>query len=129
MVRTALAQLQRWREQAEPLGVSVNISRYDVTQIDEVVNALQGVESDSVTFEIRRSVFDIDADANYLQLTRLSAAGARVTLDDVGLQDAPARALAATIDEIKIARRRLPQWNIRQQGRFQSLIDSRVATV
>src|SRR5687768_6743191 len=36
VLRAALAQRQRWREEAERLGVSVNLSRHDTTQIDEI---------------------------------------------------------------------------------------------
>src|SRR3989475_1229909 len=37
-------------------------------------------------------------------VTRLAAAGARIALDGVGAEDAPGRALASQLDEIKIAR-------------------------
>ena len=103
VIRAALDQRKRWREQAERLGVSVNLSRHDTRQIDDIVKVLHGVESDAITFEIRPADHAAQGDGRQ-QLVRLSAAGARVTLDDVTLQDAPARRLAASIDEIKIAR-------------------------
>jgi EAL domain-containing protein (putative c-di-GMP-specific phosphodiesterase class I) len=125
VIRAALDQRKRWREQAERLGVSVNLSRYDERQVDEIVKALQGVESEAVTFEIRAAPLNAAPDAGQPQLARLSAAGARVTLDDVTLQDAPSRALAATIDEIKIARSLVTRAAVESQARrdLQSLFE------
>jgi EAL domain-containing protein (putative c-di-GMP-specific phosphodiesterase class I) len=104
VLRVALEQRQRWRDEAERLAVSVNLSRHDTRQIDELLRAIHGIETDAVTFEIRSAeVNAVEADSN-ARLASLAAAGARITLDDVTLQDAPARALASSIDEIKIAR-------------------------
>jgi EAL domain-containing protein (putative c-di-GMP-specific phosphodiesterase class I) len=124
VIRAALDQRKHWREQTERLGVSVNLSRHDARQIDEIVNALHGVEPDAVTFEIRPAGHAALADGQ-LQLVRLSAAGVRVTLDDVTLQDAPARTLAASIDEIKIARSLVKRAVVEKDARrdLQSLVE------
>jgi EAL domain-containing protein (putative c-di-GMP-specific phosphodiesterase class I) len=102
VIRAAWAQQKAWRDQGEPLGVSVNLSRHDTTQIERIAASVRGVETGAVTFEIRPG--DLDAADLRLAALRLSAAGVDVALDDVGLEDAPSRALAATIDELKIAR-------------------------
>jgi EAL domain-containing protein (putative c-di-GMP-specific phosphodiesterase class I) len=102
VIRAAMAQRSAWHEQGERLGVSVNLSRHDVTHVDKVVAVLGGVETGAMTFEIRPG--DIDAADLRLAASRLAAGGVDVALDDVGLDDAPSRALAATIDELKIAR-------------------------
>lgn len=124
VIRAALDQRKQWRKQAERLGVSVNLSRHDAKQIDEIVKALNGVEPYAVTFEIRPDHHAALADGQQ-QLVRMSAVGARVTLDDVTLQDAPARTLAASIDEIKIARSLVKRAVLEKEARrdLQSLVE------
>ena len=100
----ALHQRLAWREEGEQLGVCVNLARHDLAQLEEIVSALRGVERGAVTFEIRAAdLKSLGIDAQ-LAPVRLAATGAGVTLDDVTPDDAPTRAVAATIDEIKIAR-------------------------
>jgi EAL domain-containing protein (putative c-di-GMP-specific phosphodiesterase class I) len=102
VIASAMAQRIRWREEGEHFGVSVNLSPHEVKQTEAVAAAVRGVESGALTFEIRLGDTD-EADVRTAAL-RLVAAGAHIALDDMGLQDAPGRSLAATIDEIKIAR-------------------------
>jgi EAL domain-containing protein (putative c-di-GMP-specific phosphodiesterase class I) len=125
VIRAALDQRRRWHEQAQRLGVSVNLSRYDMGQVDEIVKAIHRIESGALTFEIRSAdASAVDPDTQ-LRLARLAASGARVTLDDVTLQDAPARALAASIDEIKIARSLVKRALVEAQARkdLESLVE------
>jgi EAL domain-containing protein (putative c-di-GMP-specific phosphodiesterase class I) len=104
VINAALHQRLAWREEGEQLGVCVNLTRHDIAQLDEIVSALRGVERGAVTFELRAAdLKSLGIDAHLAPL-RLAATGAGVTLDDVTLDDAPTRAVAATIAEIKIAR-------------------------
>jgi EAL domain-containing protein (putative c-di-GMP-specific phosphodiesterase class I) len=102
VIRAAMAQRLVWREQGERLGVSVNLSRHDTTQVEKIAAAVRGLETGAMTFEIRPG--DVDPSDLQLAAARLAASGADIALDDVGLHDAPNRALAATIDELKISR-------------------------
>jgi len=56
-----------------------------------------------MTFELGLAIWE--ARISNLRRVRLSALGAEVALDDVGCKDAPSRALAGTIDEVKIISR------------------------
>jgi EAL domain-containing protein (putative c-di-GMP-specific phosphodiesterase class I) len=104
VINAALHQRLAWREEGEQLGVCVNLTRHDIVQVEEIVRAVQAVERGGLTFELRAAdLKSLGVDA-HLAPSRLAATGAGVTLDDVTLDDAPTRALAATIDEIKIAR-------------------------
>jgi EAL domain-containing protein (putative c-di-GMP-specific phosphodiesterase class I) len=102
VIREASAQRSAWRAHGESLGIAVNLSRADVTHVDGIVAAVRGMEAGALTFEIRPGDVD-DADLR-LAASRLSAAGVDIALDDVGPSDAPSRALAGTIDQLKIAR-------------------------
>jgi EAL domain-containing protein (putative c-di-GMP-specific phosphodiesterase class I) len=102
VIRAALDQVTNWNEEGERLGVSVNLSHHDITHIEKTVSAVRGTRTGAVTFELRPG--DLGSDDLRLAAVRLSAVGAEVALDDVGLQDAPSRALAGTIDEVKISR-------------------------
>jgi EAL domain-containing protein (putative c-di-GMP-specific phosphodiesterase class I) len=102
VIREAAAQRSVWRERGERLSVSVNLSRHDITQVDRILAAVRNLETGALTFEIRPG--DVDAADLRLAASQFSVAGVDVALDDVGLSDAPSRALAGAIDQLKIAR-------------------------
>ncbi|TMC75090.1 MAG: EAL domain-containing protein, partial [Chloroflexi bacterium] len=66
------------------------------------VASIAPLGSGAITFELSPETFMSAAARPAVR--RLAAAGARVALDGVGAQDPPGRALAAQLDEIKIAR-------------------------
>ena len=103
VINAALHQRLAWRAEGEHLGVCVNLTRHDIAQLGEIVSAVRGIERGAVTFEIRAADMSLGTDVQ-LAPVRLASTGAGVTLDDVTPDDAPTRAVAATIDEIKIAR-------------------------
>jgi len=126
VINAALHQRLAWREEGERLGVSVNLTRHDITQIEQIVHAMQGVERGAITFELRATdVNSLGIDAQ-LAPARLAATGAGITLDDVTLADAPTRTLAATIDEIKIARSLVTRaaGDLRARSDVRSLVES-----
>jgi EAL domain-containing protein (putative c-di-GMP-specific phosphodiesterase class I) len=104
VINAALHQRLGWRAEGEQLGVCVNLTRHDIAQVEQIIGAVQGVERHAITLELRAAdLKSLGVDAQ-LAPAKLAATGARVALDDVRPDDAPTRAVAATIDEIKIAR-------------------------
>jgi len=104
VIRAALRQRLQWYEHGERLGVSMNLTLPDVGQAEEILRAVHGVESGAVSFELRAADFGRGDNHAQVVSVRLAAAGPGITLDDVTLPDAPSRAVAAMVDEIKLAR-------------------------
>jgi len=102
VVRTAAAQWTEWRAQGPGLGIGINISGPELAQVDAFLEALAPFGSGTVTFEV--SPHTLASAGARDAVTRLAAAGARIALDGVGVADAPGRALAAQLDELKISR-------------------------
>ena len=102
VVRAAAAQWTEWRGLGSGLGIGINISAPELARVDEFLEALAPFGSGSVTFEVSPATF-ASATARPAAM-RLSAAGARIALDGAGVADAPGRALAALLDELKISR-------------------------
>jgi EAL domain-containing protein (putative c-di-GMP-specific phosphodiesterase class I) len=102
VVRSASAQWTEWRALGPGLGIGVNVSAPELARVDAFLEALAPLGSGTVTFEIGPKAFE-SASAR-AAITRLAAAGARIALDGVAVADAPGRALAAQLDELKISR-------------------------
>ncbi|TMC67627.1 MAG: EAL domain-containing protein, partial [Chloroflexi bacterium] len=101
VVRAAAKQWTEWRTRGQALGIGVNLAGPELARVDALLEPLASLPSDAITFELIPSAF---ASAAASAVTRLGAAGARIALDGVGAEDAPGRALAAKLDEIKISR-------------------------
>ena len=102
VVRAAADQWTEWRARGPAIGIGINVSRPELANVDAFLEAIAPLGSGAVTFELGPETFGT-ADARPA-VTRLAAAGARISLDGVGAEDAPGRALASQLDEIKIAR-------------------------
>jgi EAL domain-containing protein (putative c-di-GMP-specific phosphodiesterase class I) len=102
VVRTAAAQWIEWRAGGQALGVGINVSGPELENVEALLDAQSPFGSGTVTFEVSPQTFSTAAARGAIE--RLAAAGARVALDGLGAQDAPARALASQLDEIKISR-------------------------
>jgi len=102
VVRAAAAQWTEWRALGPGLGVGINVSAPELARIDAFLGALAPFGSGALTFELSPQTF-ASAGARPA-VTRLAAAGARIALDGVGVADAPGRAIAAQLDELKISR-------------------------
>ena len=102
VVRAAAAQWTEWRGLGSGLGIGINISAPELARVDKLLEALAPFGSGAVTFEVSPATF-ASTTARPAAM-RLSAAGARIALDGAGVADAPGRALAALLDELKISR-------------------------
>src|SRR5437867_198784 len=102
VVRAAAAQWTLWRGAGPALGIGINMSGPELAKLDTFLEAIAPLGSGAITFELSPETFMSAAARPAVR--RLAAAGARVALDGVGAQDPPGRALAAQLDEIKIAR-------------------------
>ena len=102
VVRAAAAQWTVWRGAGPALGIGINMSGPELAKLDTFLEAIAPLGSGAITFELSPETFMSAAARPAVR--RLAAAGARVALDGVGAQDPPGRALAAQLDEIKIAR-------------------------
>ena len=102
VVRAAAAQWTDWRGGGPALGIGINVSGPELAKLDTFLEAIAPLGSGAITFELSPETFMSAAARPAVR--RLAAAGARVALDGVGAQDPPGRALAAQLDEIKIAR-------------------------
>jgi EAL domain-containing protein (putative c-di-GMP-specific phosphodiesterase class I) len=102
VVRAAAAQWTEWRGVGSGLGIGINVSAPELVRVDALLEALAPFGSGAVTFELSPGTFATPMARP--AVTRLSAAGARIALDGAGLADAPGRALAAVLDELKISR-------------------------
>jgi EAL domain-containing protein (putative c-di-GMP-specific phosphodiesterase class I) len=102
VVRAAAAQWTEWRALGPGLGVGINVSAPELARVDAFLEAIAPFGSGALTFELSPHTFaSVGARA---AVTRLVAAGARIALDGVGVADAPGRAIAAQLDELKISR-------------------------
>jgi EAL domain-containing protein (putative c-di-GMP-specific phosphodiesterase class I) len=102
VVRAAAAQWTEWRSVGPGLGIGINLSGPDLARVDSLLEALAPFGSGSVTFEL--SPYAFASAGAHPAVTRLAAAGARIALDGAGIADAPGRAFAAQLDELKISR-------------------------
>jgi EAL domain-containing protein (putative c-di-GMP-specific phosphodiesterase class I) len=102
VVRAVAAQWAEWRARGQVLGVGINLAGPELAKIDAFLEAIAPLASGTITFELTSNTFA--SAATLPAVLRLGAAGARVALDGVGAQDAPSRALAVHLDEIKISR-------------------------
>jgi len=102
VVRAAAAQWTEWRAVGPGLGIGINVSGPELARVDSFVEALAPFGSGTVTFELSPETFA--SAAARPAIARLAAAGARIALDGAGAADAPGRALAAQLDEMKISR-------------------------
>jgi EAL domain-containing protein (putative c-di-GMP-specific phosphodiesterase class I) len=106
VIASAKQQWQAWREHGDPLGIAVNIAAPELAAprtMAEILAMLRPLDADALTFELQPASFR-DYPALLLAVQRFAAAGARIALDGVTLADAPSRALAGALDEIKISR-------------------------
>jgi EAL domain-containing protein (putative c-di-GMP-specific phosphodiesterase class I) len=69
VIRAALDQVTKWNEQGERLGISINLSRHDVTHVEKIVSAVRGTRTGAVTFELRPG--DLGSDDLRLAAVRL----------------------------------------------------------
>jgi EAL domain-containing protein (putative c-di-GMP-specific phosphodiesterase class I) len=102
VVRAAVSQWMEWRARGGELGIGINVSGPELAKVDLLAAAIASLGSGTITFEISAETFA--APATRTAVIRLAAAGARIALDGAGAEDAPGRALAAQLDEIKISR-------------------------
>jgi EAL domain-containing protein (putative c-di-GMP-specific phosphodiesterase class I) len=102
VVREAARQWTEWRTRGPALGIGVNVSAPELARADAFLEALAPLGSGAMTFELTFQAFVTPAAR--VAISRLAAAGAHIALDGAGAEDAPGRALAAQLDEIKISR-------------------------
>ena len=108
VLKTALRQARRWRDQGRPLNVAINVSQSDLREPSfqsEVLQALQasGVPAGSVTLEITESAAMQDPKRVLETLGELRQHGLRISLDDFGTGQASLAHLhGLPLDEIKL---------------------------
>ena len=102
VVRAAAAQWTEWRAVGPGLGIGINISAPELAAVDGLIESLAPFGIGALTFEIGPET--LDSAAATPAIARLIGAGARIALDGVGVADAPGRAAAARLDEMKISR-------------------------
>lgn len=102
VVREAARQWIEWRTRGPALGIGVNLSARELAQAEEFLASIGPLGSGAITFELTSQTLTNSAARS--AITRLAASGARIALDGAAAQDAPGRALAAHLDEIKISR-------------------------
>jgi diguanylate cyclase (GGDEF)-like protein len=110
VLRTACADLARWREQGHRLRVAVNISGHDLNSaslVDDVRRTLLDNRLDAwqLELELTESVAVAQPDAAVRLLHDLRAAGVRIAIDDFGTgYSMLSRLRALPIDRLKIDR-------------------------
>lgn len=104
VVSSAVRQWMQWRKDGEALSVSVNLFGPELARVDRLISAVGEVDSGAITFELTPRILSTDDPMVVDAVVRLAAAGVRIALDDVSIDDAPTRSLGAAIDEIKISR-------------------------
>jgi diguanylate cyclase (GGDEF)-like protein/PAS domain S-box-containing protein len=93
VLREALDQLRRWRDDGVALGdmaMSVNVSRVQLSRpglADEIFEALaeRGLPAEQLVVEVTESAVMDDPDVANATLDALAAAGVRIALDDFGV--------------------------------------------
>jgi diguanylate cyclase (GGDEF)-like protein len=89
VLNEACRQLAIWQSTGETVGISVNVSAYQLDHdglADEVARAISesGVSPGSLTLEITESALMHDVDAAARRLAELKALGVRLAIDDFG---------------------------------------------
>jgi EAL domain-containing protein (putative c-di-GMP-specific phosphodiesterase class I) len=89
VLRTALAQVRRWRVTDASATVSVNLSvtsLLDEGLVDHMTSALveAGVPADALILEITETMIMIDPERSNRTLNALSALGVKLSIDDYG---------------------------------------------
>ena len=89
VLREACRQLAVWQAGGETIGVSVNVSAYQLDRdglVDDVEQAISesGVDPGSLTLEITETALMHDVDAAARRLAQLKALGVRLAIDDFG---------------------------------------------
>lgn len=104
VLSAAVRQWLEWRDHGDALGMSINLAGPELANIERLVVGLRELDSGTLTFDLPpRILFPADP-VVVNAILRLTAAGARIALDDVNADGAPTRPLGAAIDEIKISR-------------------------
>jgi EAL domain-containing protein (putative c-di-GMP-specific phosphodiesterase class I) len=107
VVRAAARRRTAWSADGLELGVAMNLSRRDLEAggSEALLDAIQagGARPSVFTFELPATEL-VRIGELRAGLARLSAAGARIALDDASAADMPARSIASTFDELKISR-------------------------
>jgi EAL domain-containing protein (putative c-di-GMP-specific phosphodiesterase class I) len=106
VIDAAKRQWAAWKADGEAFGVSVNISGPEVegaSTVGDMLQLIRPFDPDALTFEVTAATFAEHPRVSVVA-QRLAAAGARISLDDVGTADAPGRQLAAGLDEMKLSR-------------------------
>ena len=104
----AVSEAARLDRAGYRLGMSVNISRYDLVDEDladyvDGVLALHGFPPDRLTLEVTESALGGDPERARRCVLRLRARGVRVSIDDFGVgYSSMSQLLGLTIDELKI---------------------------
>jgi EAL domain-containing protein (putative c-di-GMP-specific phosphodiesterase class I) len=102
VVRAAASQWKEWRARGGELGIGINLSGAELAKSGLLAEVIAPLPSGTITFEIGAET--LATSAARVAVRRLAGAGARIALDGAGAEDAPGRALAAQLDEIKISR-------------------------
>ncbi|HMG98099.1 MAG TPA: bifunctional diguanylate cyclase/phosphodiesterase, partial [Gaiellales bacterium] len=89
VLQQACRQLAVWQAGGETIGVSVNVSAYQLDRdglVDGVEQAISesGVDPGSLTLEITETALMHDVDAAARRLAQLKAVGVRLAIDDFG---------------------------------------------
>ena len=89
MLREACRQLAIWQANGETVGISINVSAYQLDRdglVDDVARAISesGVSPGSLTLEITESALMHDVEASARRLAELKALGVRLAIDDFG---------------------------------------------
>jgi diguanylate cyclase len=104
----AVAQAARLDRAGHRIGMSVNISRYDLVDEDlaayvDSVLALQGCPPERLTLEVTESALGGDPERAERCVLQLRARGLRVSIDDFGVgYSSMSQLLGLAIDELKI---------------------------
>jgi EAL domain-containing protein (putative c-di-GMP-specific phosphodiesterase class I) len=108
VLEMAVSEAARLDRAGHQLGMSVNISRYDLVDEDladyvDGVLALHGFPPDRLTLEVTESALGGDPERARRCVLRLRARGVRVSIDDFGVgYSSMSQLLGLTIDELKI---------------------------